>query len=274
MTSNFYQQKFTHLEVQIKKVNQLWITLNNPDQMNAITTPMINSLVSVLKHADFDNDVRVIVLTGKGKSFCAGGDIKAMQDKTGMFAGESNELRNRYMHGIQQIPRAIEEISTPIVAMVNGAAIGAGCDLSMMCDLRTGSSLSKFGETFTKMGLVPGDGGTFFLQRVVGYAKAMQMFLTADLFEGQKALEFGLLNFLFEDSNLEAETEKIAEKIASLAPIAQSMTKKAMKISYLADLSTSLDALASFQGITQRSSDHFEALSAFNEKRKANFKSE
>jgi enoyl-CoA hydratase/carnithine racemase len=274
MTANFYNQNIPHLQLAVKNTHQLWITLNNPDQMNAITIPMIDSLVSVLKHADFDRNIRVIVLTGAGKSFCAGGDIKAMEEKSGMFAGESNELRLRYMHGIQQIPRAIEEISTPMIALVNGAAIGAGCDLSMMCDLRVGCSTSKFGETFTRMGLVPGDGGTFFLQRVVGYSKAMQMFLTADLFEGQKAFEFGLLNFLFEDSKVVEETEKLADKIASLAPVAQAMTKKAMKISYLHDLHTSLDALASFQGITQRTSDHFEALSAFKEKRTPKFKSE
>jgi len=271
---SFYTQTFPHLKVELKNTNQLWVTLDNPDQMNAITIPMIESLVKVLKFADFDSTVRVIVLTGAGKSFCAGGDIKAMLDKSGMFEGESNELRVRYMHGIQQIPRAIEEISTPIIAMVNGAAIGAGCDLSMMCDLRTGSAQSKFGETFTKMGLVPGDGGTFFLQRVLGYSKAMQMFLTAEIFEGQRAFDFGLLNFFFEDSMLKAETEKLAEKVAALAPVAQSMTKKAMKISYLSDLSTSLDVLAAFQGISQRTEDHFEALHAFNEKRKANFKSE
>lgn len=271
---SFATKKYPHLEVEIRKTHQLWLTLNNPDQMNAITTPMIESLVSVLKQADFDRDIRVIVIKGAGKSFCAGGDIKAMLEKTGMFAGESNELRLRYMHGIQQIPRAMEEISKPVIAMVNGAAIGAGCDLSMMCDLRTGSSVSKFGETFTRMGLVPGDGGTFFLQRVVGYAKAMQMFLTAEIFEGQKAYDFGLLNFLFEDSTLEEETENLAEKISAQAPIAQAMTKKAMKISYLHDLSTSLDLLASFQGITQRTNDHFEALEAFNQKRKANFKAE
>lgn len=270
----FYLQKFPHLEVQVKHNHQLWIRLNNPEQMNAITIPMIESLTTALKHADFDKSIRVIVLTGNGKSFCAGGDIKAMKDKTGMFEGESNELRMRYTHGIQQIPRCIEEISTPIIAMVNGAAIGAGCDLSMMCDLRIGSPSSKFAETFTRMGLVPGDGGTFFLQRVVGYAKAMQMFLTAETFSGVEALNFGLLNNLFEDSVLEIETEKIATTIANLAPIAQSMTKKAMKISYLADLHSSLDLLASFQGITQRTSDHFEALSAFSEKRNANFKAE
>ena len=271
---DFYSQKFEHLEVFVKRNHQLWIVLNNPDQMNAITLPMIDSLTKVLIHADFDKNIRVIVLTGAGKSFCAGGDIKAMEEKSGMFAGESNELRMRYMHGIQQIPRCIEEISTPIIALVNGAAIGAGCDLAMMCDLRVGHHHSKFGETFTKLGLVPGDGGTFFLTRVIGYAKAMQMFLTAEIFEGQKALEFGLLNFLFEDSKVEEETLSLADKICSLAPMAQSMTKKAMKISYLADLHSSLDTLAAYQGITQRSSDHFEAIRAFKEKRAAQFKFE
>jgi 2-(1,2-epoxy-1,2-dihydrophenyl)acetyl-CoA isomerase len=271
---HFYDQKFPHIEVKVKNTHQLWVSLNNPDQMNAITIPMIHSLVSVLAHADFDKLIRVIVLTGVGKSFCAGGDIKAMEDKTGMFEGESNELRMRYMHGIQQIPRCIEEVSTPMIAMVNGAAIGAGCDLAMMCDLRVGSHSSKFAETFTRMGLVPGDGGTFFLQRVVGYAKAMQMFLTADTIVGKSALDFGLLNNLFEDSELITETEKLADKIASLAPIAQSMTKKAMKISYLSDLHTSLDVLATFQGISQRTTDHFEALAAFKEKRTPKFKAE
>ena len=271
---SFYQQKFSHLELTIKNSHQLWVTLKNPEQMNAITIPMIESLITVLKHADFDPLIRVIVLTGAGKSFCAGGDIKAMEEKSGMFAGESNELRMRYMHGIQQIPRTLEEISTPVIAMVNGSAIGAGCDLAMMCDLRIGSEKSKFAETFTKMGLVPGDGGTFFLQRVVGYAKAMQMFLTAEIFEGQKALEFGLLNHCCNEADLVKVTELWAEKISSLAPIAQAMTKKAMKISYLHDLHTSLDLLSTFQGITQRTDDHFEALCAFKEKRNPNFNSE
>lgn len=271
---NYYGQKFPHLEIEVKNTHQLWVSLNNPDQMNAITISMIESLVAVLKHADFDRNIRVIVLTGSGVSFCAGGDIKAMEEKTGMFAGESNELRMRYMHGIQQIPRCLEDISTPTIAMVNGAAIGAGCDLAMMCDLRVGCNSTKFAETFTRMGLVPGDGGTFFLQRVVGYSKAMQMFLTAETHCGKQALDYGLLNNLYEDSALVSETLKLADRIAGLAPIAQSMTKKAMKISYLHDLHTSLDTLATFQGLAQRTADHFEALSAFREKRNPKFKSE
>lgn len=268
---SFYNQAFLDLEVTVKKTHQLWVTLNNPDQMNAITTNMIESLTKVLTYADFDPEIRVVVLTGKGKNFCAGGDIKAMEEKSGMFAGDSDELRGRYQHGIQRIPQCLENLSVPVIAMVNGAAVGAGCDLSMMCDLRTGDHKTKFAETFTRMGLVPGDGGTFFLQRVVGYAKAMQMFLTAKSYEGKEALDFGLLNFLFEDSKLESETEKLAETIASLAPVAQKLTKKAMKASYLHDLQTSLDMLASFQGISQRTADHFEAIKSFKEKRSPHF---
>lgn len=271
---SFYTKTFPDLLVEVKKTNQLWITLNNPDSMNAITTNMINSLTEVLTHADFDKEIRVVVITGNGKNFCAGGDIKAMEEKSGMFAGESNELRSRYQHGIQRIPQCIENLSVPVIAMVNGAAVGAGCDLSMMCDLRVGHSKTKFAETFTRMGLVPGDGGTFFLQRVVGYSKAMQMFLTSKAFEGKEALDFGLLNFLFEDSQMVLETEKLAETIAGLAPVAQKLTKKAMKVSYLHDLQTSLDMLASFQGISQRTSDHFEAIKSFKEKRSPVFSGE
>ncbi len=270
----FYSQTFPHLEVSLKSNHQLWISLNNPDQMNAITTEMIDSLVEVMTYADFDRNVRVIILTGIGKSFCAGGDIKAMEEKSGMFAGESNELRSRYQHGIQRIPKCIEELSVPLIALVNGAAVGAGCDLAMMCDLRIGSESSKFAETFTRMGLVPGDGGTFFLQRVVGFSKAMEMFLTGKMIAGVEAHQFGLLNFFVKESDLIIETEKLALQVANQAPIAQKLTKKAMKAAYLHDLSTSLDLLSSFQGITQRTQDHFEALSAFKEKRSPNFKSE
>lgn len=268
---NFYEQKFLHLEIEIKKTHQLWITLNKPDQMNAITPEIVDSLTAVLNYADFDKNIRVVVLTGKGKSFCAGGDLKAMEEKSGMFAGESNELRVRYEQGIQKIPKCIESLSVPIIAMVNGAAIGAGCDLAMMCDLRTGCSKTKFGETFTRLGLVPGDGGTYFLQRVIGYAKAMQMFLTGEMIEGISALNFGLLNFYFSDEEIVKETQKLADLISKAAPIAQKLTKKAMKASYQQDLNTSLDMLSSFQGISQRTRDHFEAVLAFKEKRTPDF---
>lgn len=270
---DFYQKTFSDLEVSFKK-NQphvLWATLNNPDQRNAITTSMIDSLVEVLNFANFDRNIRAVVLTGKGKHFCAGGDIKAMEEKNGMFAGNSSELAARYQAGIQRIPQTIENLSVPIIALVQGAAIGAGCDLAMMCDLRVGTHTTQFGETFTRMGLVPGDGGTFFLQRVVGYAKAMEMFLTNKMLEGKRAQEYGLLNFYFDEDKIQDGIIQLLEDITSKSPVAQRLTKKAMKVSYLHDLQTSLEMLAAFQGISQRTSDHFEALKSFREKRSPHF---
>lgn len=268
---SFYSQTFPHLQVQ-QQDTLLWLTLNNPEQSNAISLEMVDSLTHVLKHADFDSHVRVIIIKGEGVSFCAGGDVKAMQNKTGMFAGESNELRMRYIHGIQQIPKVIEELSKPLIAMVNGPAIGAGCDLAMMCDVRLGTEKSKFGETFVKLGLVPGDGGTFFLQRVIGFSKAMQMSLTGDLVAGEEAHRWGLLNYFVSETELENETRKVAMKIAGNAPVAVQMTKKAMKMAYMNDLQTILDLSAAYQGITQRTEDHFIALRAMKEKKSPDFK--
>ncbi|MFP5519962.1 MAG: enoyl-CoA hydratase-related protein [Bdellovibrionia bacterium] len=261
----------THLKCEIKEQHQLWITLSQPERMNAISSEMIESLISVLHKADFDPQIRVIVIKGEGQAFSAGGDVKAMSEQSGMFAGDANELRMRYMHGIQKIPKVMEDISTPVIAMVNGAAVGAGCDLAMMCDLRIGSEKSKFGETFAALGLVPGDGGSFFLTRAVGFAKAMQMTLSADLWQGKAAFDFGLLHYYVSDSELEKATLELAQKICSRAPVALQMAKKALKISYLHDIHTSLDILAAYQGIAQRTQDHQQAVQAFIEKRTPQF---
>jgi enoyl-CoA hydratase/carnithine racemase len=264
-----YNKTFKDLLVS-KDEFTLEITLNNPAQANAITNEMIDSLVEVLSFADEDDEIRCILLTGAGRSFCAGGDLGAMENKTGMFEGESDELRRNYRKGIQRIPRAIEALKTPIVALVNGAAIGAGCDLAMMCDIRVASKFAKFGETFSKLSLVPGDGGTFFLQRVVGYTKAMEMFLTGDIYSGEDVLKFGLANFVREDDSL-VFSRDLCKKISHNGPVAISMTKVALKSGRTSSLNDQLELLSSFQGITQRTSDHFEALKAFKEKRAPKF---
>lgn len=268
---SFYQQEFPKLRVE-KDEHLLWVDLNNPESSNAINLEVVDSLVRVLTHADFDPEIRVIILGGVGKVFCSGGDIKAMLNKEEMFAGDSNELRMRYMHGIQKIPKCIEDLSTPILAMVDGAAVGAGCDLAMMCDLRVGSEKAKFGETFAKVGLVPGDGGSYFLQRVLGYSKAMRMTLTAEIIEGPAALDFGLMNFFVPSSELKNKTREIANKIAQNAPIAVQMTKKNMKMAYENSLNSVLDYAAALQGISQRTQDHFRALEAFQTKQEPKFK--
>lgn len=262
---SFYSQEFQHLIVK-KEESVLWVSLNNPEQKNAISLEMVDSLTRTLKHADFDPEVKVIVLTGAGDAFCAGGDVKAMLNKTGMFAGESNELRMRYTHGIQQIPKTIEELSTPLIGMINGAAIGAGCDLAMMCDIRIGAAASKFGETFVKLGLVPGDGGSFFLQRVIGFSKAMQLSLTGEIVAGEEAHKIGLLNYFVLDFDLQKETKELAQKIAANSGPAVQMTKKLMKLAYMNDLSAVLDMAAGYQGIAQRTEEHFTAVTKMTQK--------
>lgn len=250
----------------------LWITLNRPQYCNAFSDEMITELCHLLREADWDDNVRVIILKGAGKTFCAGGDVKAMEEKSGMFAGDPEQLRRRYTKGIQQIPLTIEALQTPLVAMVNGAAIGAGCDLACMCDIRVGCRDSVFGETFAKLALVPGDGGTFFLQRVVGYAKAMELSLTGRIVSADEALALGLLNNLVEVDALKEETEKLARSIAANSPIAVSMVKKAIRQARTAEISGHLDLLAAFQGITQRTEDHIEGVRALKEKRQPHFK--
>lgn len=260
-----------HLKLKFED-HQLWITLNRPENANAFHLPMIDELIHTLEYADHCDDIRVIVFTGEGKNFCAGGDVLAMEEKREMFSGESDELRRNYQKGIQRIPVTMEKLQKPTIALVNGAAIGAGCDFACMSDIRLGCEHTKMGETFTKLALVPGDGGTYFLSRVIGFTKAMEMFLTGRILKADECREWGLLNKLVPSSELLKEGKAMATMIAENAPTAVQMTKKAMKVGYLKDLQTSLDMLAAFQGITQRTNDHFEGLSALKEKRKPNFK--
>lgn len=267
---SFYAKAFEDLIVD-KKSHSVWITLNRPDASNAYSVAMVQGLVEVLKYADIDNEARVIVITGAGKNFCAGGDIKSMKNKSGMFAGESNQLREAYQFGIQQIPLAFSNLKTPVIAMVNGAAVGAGCDLAAMCDLRVASNEASFAETFAKVGLVPGDGGAFFLTRLVGFGKAMEMFMTCKTFSALEAKEMGLVNQVVLPTELKKKTEEMAEQLASLPPIALQMTKKALYHAYQNDLNSHLELMAAYQGITQRSSDHFKALDGMMKKKKPEF---
>lgn len=254
-----------------KKDHVLWISLNNPGTSNSITYEMIDSLVSSLRKAENDPGVRVVVLTGEGKNFCSGGDLKNMQNKSEMFAGEANELRQRYEQGIQQISKAMESFSKPVIAAVNGAAAGAGCDIACMCDIRIGSEKTIMMESFVKVGLVPGDGGSFFLQRIVGFAKAMELTLTGREVNAQEAVNIGLLTKVVPVENLRPEAQALAMQIASLPAAAVQMSKKSVKVAYQHDLNVTLDMLAAYQAISQRTHDHFEALTAISEKRKPKF---
>lgn len=265
--STWLKQTWPDLKISLLEGGILQITLDRAEASNAFSDEMIESLVTMMPLAEKDPSVRVFLITGAGKHFCAGGDIKAMNDRSGMFAGASNELRERYQQGIQRIPLMMESLSKPIVTFVNGAAVGAGCDFACMADLRVASDKAFFAETFAKLGLVPGDGGTYFLPRIIGWPRAMEMFLTGRRVSSAEALSWGMVNRVGDfDHALE-----LARSCLDMAPIALQMTKKALKLSQRAELSQALDQLAAFQGITQRSLDHEEAVKALLEKRPAKF---
>lgn len=252
----------------------LWLSLDRPEQRNAISIEMIQSLGFILEQADFDPEIRVVILSGEGKAFCAGGDLAQMENRSGMFAGESFRLAENYRQYIQKIPRMMEAFRKPLVAMVDGPAMGAGCDLACMCDIRIASEKARFAESFAKLSLVPGDGGSFFLQRVVGYAKAMEMSLLCDEWGGEEAKKIGLINFLVKSSELKQQTKLMSLCMAEKPPMAMSFTKAAIKMAYEQNLYHHLDVLSAYQGISQRSSDHQEALQAIKEKRKPIFSGE
>jgi enoyl-CoA hydratase/carnithine racemase len=247
------------------------LTLNRPDARNAWSDDMAAAVVRALCQADADPGVRVIVLTGAGDAFSAGGDLKAMRDRTGMFAGDGAELRDRYHHGLQQVARAFETCETPVVAAVNGPAIGAGLDLACMCDIRLASEKARFGETFVSVGLVPGDGGAYFLSRAIGFARALEMALTARVIDAAEAHRIGLVSGVLPQEELMAAAMAVATSIARQAPVAVKLTKAAFYRGYQKDLETALTMAAAFQGLAQRTADHAEGVAALLEGRRPLF---
>ena len=165
------------------------LTLNKHETRNAISEDeMVDAIVAACSRINADNSVRVAIITGAGSAFSSGGNVKDMRDKTGMFGGTGTEIRDGYRNGIQRIPLAIQQLEVPIIAAVNGAAIGAGCDLTMMCDMRIASEKAIFAESFVKVGLIPGDGGAWFLPRVVGISRANEMAYTGEPVNAETAL--------------------------------------------------------------------------------------
>ncbi|WP_255215785.1 enoyl-CoA hydratase-related protein [Pseudenhygromyxa sp. WMMC2535] len=236
------------------------ITLDRPEARNAYSDEMCTQLVAALDEAEADDEVRCVILTGAGKAFHAGGDIKAMRAREGMFAGDPGELRGRYKRGIQAVPRRIAEFEKPLIAAINGPAIGAGLDLACMCDLRVAARGAKLGSTFVRVGLVPGDGGAYFLARVVGFPRALELVLTGRVVDADEALGMGLVHEVVEPEALMHAACARAEAIAALPPLAVQLTKRAAYRSWGADMSTALELAASYQGIVQNHEDHLRAL--------------
>lgn len=238
------------------------ITLDRPDARNAYSDAMLRGLLAAIDRAEADESIRCIILTGEGKAFHAGGDLKLMRDQTGMFSGDPVRLRRSYIEGIQKVPRRLAACDKPIVAAINGAAIGAGLDLACMCDIRIAAEHAKLGSTFVKVGLVPGDGGAYFLARTIGFPRALEMVLTGRLVDASEALALGLVHRVVPASELTTSARTTAEQIAANAPLAVRLTKRAAYRSWDADLETALELAASYQGMVQNTTDHKSAVEA------------
>ncbi|MCA9716392.1 MAG: enoyl-CoA hydratase/isomerase family protein, partial [Myxococcales bacterium] len=243
------------------------ITLDRPAARNAYSEAMVTSLIAALDEAERDDAVRCLVLTGAGEAFSAGGDLKRMRDRVGMFAGGAAELRSRYVDGIQRIPRRLALCEKPVIAAVNGAAIGAGLDLACMCDIRIAAAGAKLGSTFVKVGLVPGDGGAYLLARVVGFPRALELVLTGRVITAEEGLEIGLVHRVVPSGRALEVAREQAALIAQNPPVAVRLAKRAAYRSWGADLETALELAATYQGIAQRTEDHDEAVRALLERR-------
>jgi len=249
------------------------LTFNRDDVRNALTgTNLINDIIDTLEWVEHSGEANALVFTGAGKGFSSGGNVKDMHDRTGMFSGSVEDIAVAYKATIQRIPLKMAEISFPIIAAVNGAAVGAGFDLTAMCDIRIASTKAKFGENFVNIGLIPGDGGAYFLQRVVGYQRAAELTFTGRLFEAAEAKEIGYVLDVVEPENLLDRAQELASEIASKPRYQVRQSKLLMRKAQSMNLPEFLDHTALVQGTCHHTDDHKEAVAAFVEKRPPSFK--
>jgi 2-(1,2-epoxy-1,2-dihydrophenyl)acetyl-CoA isomerase len=244
------------------------ITLNRPDALNSFNASMKRELLEVLKAAARDTDVRCLILTGAGRAFSAGQDLKERQAPGA--ADLADELREHY----NPIVRGLRRLEKPVIAAVNGVAAGAGCSLAIACDIIIAADNARFIEVFAKVGLVPDTGSTWFLPRLIGYARAAEMVFTAEPVDASTAERIGLVNRVVPSERLMPEARALAEQLAAAPPLALALAKRALNRALESDLDSALDHEAQLQGIAGRSQDHAEGVAAFIEKRPPRFTGE
>lgn len=253
----------------------LTLTLNRPEMRNPVSDKaVLDALCKAVEEADADIACRVIIITGAGTAFSSGGDVSTMRLGGGLNDARPTVTRRNYRYGIQRLPRLFEAIEVPVIAAVNGPAVGAGCDLACMCDVRIASDKARFAESFVKLGIVPGDGGAWLLPRVVGWSKASEMAFTGDMIDAADALACGLVSKVVPAADLMDEARALAVRIAANPPHAVRMAKRLIRESRLSSLSTILEASAAAQALCHTTKDHAEAVDAFLEKRPPRFTGE
>ena len=248
------------------------LTLNRPELRNPISdSEMIEALLAALVRLEGDDKARVAILTGAGKGFSSGGNVKDMVSGGALNTGDAVKTRRGYKDGIQRLPLAFRKLEVPVIAAVNGAAVGAGCDLTCMCDLRIAGESARFAESFVKLGLIAGDGGSWLLPRVVGWSKAAEMALTGDMIDAQEALACGLVSKVVPDAELMDAARALALRIAANPAHATRMTRRLLWESRESGLETVLEMAAAMQAAAHDTADHAEAVAAFLEKRPPRF---
>jgi enoyl-CoA hydratase/carnithine racemase len=247
------------------------LTMNHPERRNPLTgnSAVAEFLVAIDRIHD-DLSVRAVILTGNGPSFSSGGDIKEMARQSTPEVTEMN-IRHFYRRGIQRLTLALFNLEVPVIAAVNGHAIGAGLDLACMCDIRIASENAKFAESFVKLGIIPGDGGAWLLQRIIGMSRAAELSYTGDVIDAQQALSWNLVSRVVAQDQLLATAHEIALRIAANAPHSIRLTKRLMREAISSRLDTVLELSAVFQAVSHKTADHHEAVQAFLEKRPAKF---
>jgi enoyl-CoA hydratase/carnithine racemase len=244
------------------------LTLNRPEKKNAFTEDMLSRCVTHIREAQEDDNIRVIILTGAGDAFCSGGDVGRRASE--IANGPPTVLQNKtrlMSKGPQRLAMALRDIDKPVIAAVNGAAVGAGMDLSLMCDLRLASRSARFSEAYVRVGLVPGNGACYFLPRIVGVAKALELLWTADFISADVALQLGIVNHVYEDDTFREQVMTFARKIAASPPVQVRAIKRTLYQSLTTDLPTSLELVASHMAIVNTTDDYREAIAAYKEKR-------
>jgi enoyl-CoA hydratase/carnithine racemase len=244
------------------------LTINRPDTRNSLGEEGDGELFAeACAKINADSDLRCAILTGAGTAFSAGGNVKAMREKSGAFAGSQEDIRKGYRGGIHKMVRALWGIEIPLIAAVNGPAIGLGNDVACLADIRIAASNAVFGATFLKIGLVPGDGGAWILPRTIGMSRAAELFFTADTITAAMALHWGLVSRVVPPEALLPEAHALAAKICRQPPGVLRMTKKLMREAIDADFEAIMERSASMQALAHASEDHAEALAAFFAKR-------
>lgn len=244
------------------------LTFQRDDVRNALTgTELIDDIVKTVGWANEEQGVSVLIITGDGAAFSSGGNVKEMQEKSGIFAGGPIEIQDQYRRGIQQIPLALHKAELPVIAAVNGPAMGAGLDLACMCDIRIASTRALVGGTFINLGVIPGDGGAWFLQRLIGYQRAAELLFTGRVVKAEEARQLGLFLDVVEPELLLPRARELAAQIAAKPPRTVRLTKRMMKLAQRSELPDFLDFCACFQSMAHNTADHLEAVSAFLEKR-------